>query len=207
MEDETYRHYAFVDLNNIELLERIKKEISNYIEEYHNNTINRKKFDANMNNIWYREYGELHKRLLKNVNKANMNRNIGKFGQIKREKTYRQLQKMSKSTKVADDDHDMAVFLLDSFFPDNRTRQSHSNTIQSSRNLLSDSNRNSISHNTKLALYDSIVKRARKSVDKGLFLKHKDLKLRTRKPKLPTITPMHSNESNSIIKKHHDLLR
>ena len=107
--------YGFLqNQSNLQLLHRMKKKINRALREADD-------IETVIHMGWEREYHELEKRLhrLDKKNKVGMyHRASYHQHQMNRDTTFLTLKEMSESTTVNDDDHDTAVHLLRTYFPD-----------------------------------------------------------------------------------------
>ena len=110
-EEDELSPFAFYNLNNLELLQNIKKKINQALRDSDD-------IESVIHMIWEREYHELEKRLHReNLNKIKLSF-PNQHQLLKRDRTFLSLKHMSESTDVDDGDHDAAVFLLKNYFHD-----------------------------------------------------------------------------------------
>lgn len=112
-EDEEMNEFSFYNMTDFELLQRIKKKICSALENDSDDIA------TTIHMIWQFEYSELEKRLHRAyLHKPYDHYNNNKMPTLKRDKTFLSLKNMSESTDVDDQDHDAAVYLLKTYFPD-----------------------------------------------------------------------------------------
>eukprot|EP00485_Elphidium_margaritaceum_P013942 CAMPEP_0202729612 /NCGR_PEP_ID=MMETSP1385-20130828/186221_1 /ASSEMBLY_ACC=CAM_ASM_000861 /TAXON_ID=933848 /ORGANISM="Elphidium margaritaceum" /LENGTH=1351 /DNA_ID=CAMNT_0049395879 /DNA_START=144 /DNA_END=4199 /DNA_ORIENTATION=+ len=143
-EEKSSPTFEFYNMSNLELLQNIKKKVSAACRQQQQQQRQYRHSDdddeddmhvdtaAAIHMVWEREYAELEHRLHRAYLRkpyahytANpmSNKLAHQYDILKRDRTFLSLKHMSESTNVDDTDHDAAVFLLKTYFPDDEDEQ------------------------------------------------------------------------------------